>query len=58
MKSLKAGSEAFTKQFKNWDSCLKASKAESVEKLYTNVFEAIKKDPKFTKKAKKTNPIR
>jgi len=58
MKSLKSGTEAYTKQFKNWDSALKASKLESVEKLYTQVFEAIKKDPKFTKKAKKANPVR
>jgi large subunit ribosomal protein L5e len=58
MKKIVGDKEKYNKQFSAWDKCLKATALDSVEKLYTKVFESIRKDPKFAKKPVKQNPNR
>ena len=58
MKELKKTPEAFQKQFKLWDACLKKAGVDSCEKLYTKVHDAIRKNPDFVKKAQKDKPKR
>lgn len=54
MKKLKSESkDLYLKQFSEWDKCLTANKVKSVEELMTKVFDQIKADPVYVKKAKK-----
>jgi large subunit ribosomal protein L5e len=51
MKELKdEGEEDYKTQFRLWDECLKAAKVDTVEKLYTKVFDEIRKNPDHIKK--------
>lgn len=59
MKALKgASNEDYTKQFSLWDKCLKDNGVDSCEKLYTKLFESIKKNPAFAKKPVHSKPKR
>lgn len=54
MKKLKSESkDLYLKQFSEWDKCLTANKAKSIEELMTKIFDKIKADPTFVKKGKK-----
>jgi len=54
MKTLKSDADAFKRQFSKWETALKNSKVDSLEKLYTKVHEEIRKNPaKPAKKEKK-----
>lgn len=54
MKKLKSESnELYLKQFSEWDKCIAANKVKSVEELMSQVFDKIKADPVYVKKAKK-----
>jgi large subunit ribosomal protein L5e len=53
MKTLKdEGDEDYKTQFRLWDEALKAAKVDTLEKLYTKVFDEIRKSPEAP--AKKT----
>jgi len=53
MKELKdEGEEDYKTQFRLWDECLKAAKVDTCEKLYTKVFDEIRKNPDATPKKK------
>jgi len=52
------GEETLKRQFVNWIKCLEANKVESVEKLYTKIFDEIRKNSTFTKKPVKKDPKR
>jgi len=59
MKALKAeNKEDFEKQFSQWNKCLTAAKAKSVEELYKNAHVQIRKNPVLVKKPIKKNPDR
>lgn len=58
MKDLKADVEEYKRQFSKWDANLKKAGVDTVEKLYTKVFEGIRKDSTFVKKAVKATPNR
>lgn len=58
MKELKSDAEAYNKQFRLWDACLKKNGVDSCEKLYAKVHDAIRKNPEFVKKAAKDKPKR
>jgi large subunit ribosomal protein L5e len=59
MKSLKKNDEDFKRQFSVWIKCLESNKVDSVEKLYTKVHDAIRKNPDFVKKeAKKKEQVK
>jgi len=51
MKKIKGDAAAYKKQFSKWDALLTKSGVDTLEKLYTKVHEAIRKDP--SKPAKK-----
>lgn len=53
MKELKdEGEEDYKTQFRLWDECLKAAKVDTLEKLYTKVFDEIRKNPDAVGKKK------
>jgi len=53
MKELKEeGDEDYKTQFRLWDECLKAAKVDTCEKLYTKVFDEIRKNPDAPAKKK------
>jgi len=57
MKELKDESaEDYKTQFRLWDECLKAAKVDTVDKLYTKVFDEIRKNPDAQKKAHEKKP--
>jgi len=54
MKTLKdSDKEAYNKQFSKWDAALKKGNVTSLEKLYTNVHEQIRKNPAAPAKTEK-----
>jgi large subunit ribosomal protein L5e len=59
MKDLKSDAEAFKRQFSKWEAALKKTGTDTLEKLYTKVHDAIRKDPaRPAKKEKKAVPIK
>jgi large subunit ribosomal protein L5e len=60
MKELKEeGIEEYIGQFKLWDEALKANKVDTLEKLYTKVFDEIRKNPEAPpKKAHEKKPVK
>jgi large subunit ribosomal protein L5e len=59
MKELKdEGGDAYKDQFSLWDEALKANKVDSVEKLYTKIFDEIRKNPDAVKKAHEKKPVK
>jgi len=53
----KLSGENLTRQFSKWQVALKESGVDSIDKLYTKVHEAIRKDPTRPKKEKKNVPV-
>jgi large subunit ribosomal protein L5e len=60
MKVLKdEGEEDYKTQFRVWDETLKAAKVDTVEKLYTKIFDEIRKNPDAVpKKAHEKKPVK
>jgi len=60
MKELKdEGEEEYKLQFRLWDDTLKAAKVDTLEKLYTKVFDEIRKNPEAPpKKTHEKKPIK
>jgi large subunit ribosomal protein L5e len=60
MKVLKdEGEEDYKTQFRVWDETLKAAKVDTVEKLYTKIFDEIRKNPDAApKKAHEKKPVK
>lgn len=59
MKKIKGDAAAYKKQFSQWDSVLAKAGVDTIEKLYTKVHEAIRKDPsKPAKKEVKAVPVK
>jgi large subunit ribosomal protein L5e len=54
----KLSGEDLTRQFSKWQTALKEAGVDSIEKLYTKVHEAIRKDPSRPKKEKKSVPVK
>lgn len=50
MEELKDSEDEFKKQFSKWAKCLSAAKCETVQDLFKQVHEGIRKDPSHTKK--------
>lgn len=57
MEALKDDSDAHKKQFSKWTETLKKAGVESVEDLFTKVFEAIRKNPTKAKTEKKAEKV-
>jgi len=60
MKELKEeGEEDYKTQFRVWDETLKAAKVDTVEKLYTKIFDEIRKNPDAAaKKKQEKKPVK
>lgn len=54
----KESEDDYQKLFSQWDKCLKAAGAKSVEALYTKIHDEIRKNPDFKKKEAKKAPKR
>lgn len=48
----------YTKQFSQWDKCLKDNKLDSLEELYKKIHDEIRKNPDRVTQKKNANPVR